>query len=360
MSINYRDSKFGRLYANDQALAELDGLLGTYAEKGAVVFFLVDENTHEMCLSRLVPELPSLGECEILEVPPGEDSKSIEIAAHLWSSLSELGADRHSLMVNVGGGMVTDLGGFVASTYKRGIDFAHVPTSLLGMVDASIGGKTGIDLAGVKNLVGTFAESKGVFLIPDFLETLPVRETKAGFAEMIKHALITSEAHWNEIVSTPIDALWENPDVIRASMAIKLNVVDGDPKEGGDRQFLNFGHTIGHAVESYFLSSETQESLLHGEAVALGMWLAVELSIKQVGLDAEIGKSIQTFIEGMYDLPLLPPSDFDGIMEWLNHDKKNEGGVPQFVLLEGVGQPIRGCKVDVEDIQSAIETWNTK
>lgn len=358
MGKNYWDTKFGPVYANEHALSELDSLLGEYANRGAKVFFLVDENTHEHCLVRLVPELPSLGEYEILEVPPGEESKSIEIAYHLWNSLLELEADRHSLMVNVGGGMITDLGGFVAATYKRGIEFAHVPTSLLAMVDASIGGKTGIDVGGAKNVVGTFSESKGVFLIPDFLETLPKRETVSGFAEMVKHALI-SESNWSDIAKLSSENLWENSDAIRSSMKVKISTIEKDPKEKKERKFLNFGHTFGHAIESHFMTQAPEAPLLHGEAIAIGMWLEVELS-KQVGLDSSTAAKIQEFIVDTFPSENLPEDIWDSLLEWLAHDKKNKGGIPQFVLLENLGKPSLDHELSSDQLKAALQAWNTK
>lgn len=359
MGKNYWDTKFGPVYANEQALSELDSFLGHYKERGSKVFFLVDENTHENCLVRLVPELPSLGEYEVLEVPPGEESKSIEIVYHLWSSLLELEADRHSVLINVGGGMITDLGGFVASTYKRGIDFANVPTSLLAMVDAAIGGKTGIDVGGAKNVAGTFSSSKGLFLIPDFLETLPERETISGFAEMVKHALISGSS-WEAISAMSPLELWSRPDEVRASMQVKIDTVESDPLESGPRKYLNFGHTFGHAIESHFLSTQPESPLLHGEAIAIGMWLEVELSVYAAGLDRSIASKIQEFLVNTFPKPELPESSWDDLLLWLSHDKKNKGGIPQFVLLENLGKPTLDHELSSDQLKMALHAWNAK
>ncbi|KAB2810293.1 3-dehydroquinate synthase [Phaeocystidibacter luteus] len=360
MGMNFRETKFGNVYANEQALSELDSLLGLYSESESLVFFLVDENTHEKCLVRLIPELPSLGKYEILEVPAGEESKSIEVVYNLWTSLSELGADRHALLVNVGGGMITDLGGFVASTYKRGIEFAHVPTSLLGMVDASLGGKTGIDVEGAKNLVGTFASTKGVFLIPDFLETLPERDTLSGFAEMIKHALISSEDEWKRISKSNPLTLWEQPDVVRDSMKVKLDVVEDDPKEAGARKHLNFGHTFGHALESFFLDSNPENPLLHGEAIAHGMWMEVEASVMTCGLSRETANEIQALIDETYPAISIDESKYEAVLEWLKFDKKNSGGSVRFVLLEKIGKPVRDRELSEEQMLEILRIRKTR
>lgn len=360
MGMNFRETKFGNVYANEQALSELDSLLGLCAKSESLVFFLVDENTHEKCLVRLIPELPSLGKYEILEVPAGEESKSIEVVYNLWTSLSELGADRKALLVNVGGGMITDLGGFVASTYKRGIEFAHVPTSLLGMVDASLGGKTGIDVQGAKNLVGTFASSKGVYLIPDFLETLPKRETLSGFAEMLKHGLITSEAEWAKVSNSNPLTLWENPDVVRDSMKVKLDVVEEDPKESGPRKHLNFGHTFGHALESYFLEANPDNPLLHGEAIAHGMWMEIEASVMTCNFDRKVASEIQSLIDELYPEISIKESEFEKVLEWLKFDKKNSGGAIRFVLLEKIGKPVRDCDLSEEQMLEILRIRNTR
>ncbi|GGH66532.1 3-dehydroquinate synthase [Phaeocystidibacter marisrubri] len=353
--MNHRDTKFGSIYNTEEALIAFDALLSEAKASSSKVFFLVDENTHEQCLTRLLPELPNLGEYELLEVPPGEESKSIEVAAQLWSALAELGANRQSILVNVGGGMITDLGGFIASTYMRGIRFCHIPTSLLGMVDASIGGKTAVDVAGVKNLVGAFAACEGVFLIPDFLETLPERELRSGFAEMLKHGLIRDASHYSDLIRTGFEKV--TPDQVRASMNIKLDVVESDPLEAGARKELNFGHTLGHALESHFLEAYPHDPLLHGEAIAFGMWLELELSVLSGLLDAEIAKAIQSDIASIFGRLALPESEWESVTSWLKYDKKNTNHSVRFVLLENVGKAVIDCSVDPSLIRRAYENW---
>ncbi len=269
----------------------------------------------------------------------------------------ELGADRHSLLVNVGGGVISDLGGFVASTYMRGIDFAHIPTSLLAIVDAAVGGKTGIDIGGAKNTVGSFAKSCGVFLIPDFLETLPERETISGFAEMVKHALI-SEENWEEVARLNPNSLWERPDEVRRSMKCKLDIVENDPLEKGARKALNFGHTLGHAIESHFLNSE--DPLLHGEAIAIGMWMEVGLSQIHSGLNSSIAVKIQEFISNIFPTPTIPEDEWDALLEWCKHDKKNKGGKVQFVLLEKLGKPSLDHELSESQLKEILKAWNAR
>lgn len=355
--MSFRNTPFGPVFHDENALAALDSVFNECKEKGVKVFFLVDENTHEKCLVRLLPELPSLGEYELLEIPPGEDSKSIEVVAQLWSALAELGANRHSLLVNVGGGMITDLGGFVASCYMRGIHFAQVPTSLLGMVDASIGGKTGVDVSGIKNLAGAFATSIGVFLIPDFIETLPERELKAGFAEMLKHGLIRSATHFVELTEVGYNGLNQRPDLIRASMSIKLDVVEADPNESTIRKELNFGHTLGHALESHFLQKGGDEVLLHGEAVAHGMWLEVEISALLGYLDRNTAADIQAQLDRYFGRLEMTESEWNLVTSWLKYDKKNKDESPRFILLKDLGEAIVDCSVDLDLLHQAFSNW---
>ncbi len=358
--MNHRLTKFGKVYATLEAVIDLNSVLKVYNDRGVKVFFLVDENTHEACLPPLLQELPDLGEYEVLEVPPGEASKSIEVSYQLWGALSELGADRHSLLVNVGGGMITDLGGFIASTYKRGVPFVNVPTSLLAMVDAAVGGKTGVDVGGVKNMVGTFSSSEGVFIVPDFLYSLPDRELIAGFAEVVKHALISSPERWRAVKSCKPQDLRENQDLVRDSLSVKLDIVESDPLEKGDRKFLNFGHTLGHAIESHFLETQPDHALLHGEAVAIGMWLELELSVKNCGLDPSIKEGIQGYLTSIFPKPELAKESWEDILAWLKHDKKNESGAVRFVLLESLGKPVANVEIDKDQIIDALASWNSQ
>src|SRR5690606_38544696 len=240
------------------------------------VFFLVDDNTHEHCLPLLLSEIHENILIEIIEIPAGEESKAIEIAVQVWETMSETQASRKSLMINLGGGMITDMGGFIASTFKRGIDLINIPTSLLAMVDASVGGKTGIDLNGIKNLIGTFAMPELTLIHPEFLQTLPEREFRSGLAEMLKHGLIHDKNHWLELIEIENFDFISIDYLIEKSVKIKQEIVEKDPFENGIRKILNFGHTIGHALESQLL--QTENPLLHGEAISVGMMVESILS----------------------------------------------------------------------------------
>lgn len=314
------------------------------------VFFLVDENTHENCLLGLLQDLPDLGEYEVLEIEPGEESKNPEIVANLWSALAELGADRNALLINVGGGVVTDLGGFVAATYKRGLKFWNVPTSLLGMVDAALGDKTGIDVDDIKNLAGTFSPAEAIFVYPGFLETLPENHIRSGFAEIIKHGLIAEETHW--LAAFDSWQVGRIDHIIERSAAIKLKVVDADAREAGQRKILNFGHTIGHALESYFLHME--EPVLHGDAVAAGMLAESFISTKRTGLNDDDFEEIVRKIDSVFDRLSWPESQDLELIRLMGFDKKNSNGQLKFSLLRQIGQATYDVEVTPEEVEEAL------
>ncbi len=297
------------------------------------IMFLVDDNTHEYCLPILLAELPEIQDMEIIEIPSGEDSKSIEIATQVWISLSELGADRNSIIINCGGGVVTDFGGFVASTFKRGVKFVNVPTSLLSMVDASVGAKTGINLNHLKNQVGTFTQPMMVVINPGFLLTLSDKEMLSGFAEMLKHGLIQDVNHWNQLKSISALNAENLASLIQASVEIKKAVVEQDPTEKGLRKILNAGHTIGHALETYFLDHQIQ--ITHGEAVALGLILESYIAVMKKKLSLEDFEEIISVIDKFYPKIDLPKAE--QILPLLLHDKKNVGKEIQCVLLNKIG-----------------------
>lgn len=343
--------KFMKMHFGAEALQVMNRELAKVGQRK--VFFLVDENTHEHCLPRLLAELPDLKGYEILEIEPGEESKDFEIAQSLWSALAELGADRKSLLINVGGGVVTDLGGFVAATYKRGIAFWHVPTSLLGMVDAAIGGKTGVDVDGIKNLVGTFSQPEKLFVIPDFLETLPEEQLISGMAEVFKHALINDKKYWTEAQKAYKTGNFES--LVQRSVEIKSAIVLADEKELGQRKLLNFGHTLGHALESYFL--EKGEAILHGEAVAAGMMMAAKLSTEKAGLSQASFEEIITVLSAVYTKLEWPQEEEKYILKWLTHDKKNDVGQLRFTLLREIGEGIFDVPVTFEQAEKALRWY---
>jgi 3-dehydroquinate synthase len=275
---------------------------------------------------------------EVLEIASGEVNKNIATCMNLWQVLSDLDADRKSLILNLGGGVVTDLGGFVASTFKRGVDFINVPTTLLAMVDASVGGKTGVDLGSLKNQIGVINQPEMVLVVTSFLKTLKDRQLQSGYAEMLKHGLIQDNTYWETLkaVST-FDGL---DNMIHTSVGIKNRVVLEDPTEQGLRKILNFGHTLGHAIESYFLESTALQTLLHGEAIAIGMILEGYLSYKLAGLSEHEMNDIKSTFLKRYEKVSFLDEDIYAILSLLKFDKKNSHGNINFVLLKQIGTPV--------------------
>ncbi|WP_333851751.1 3-dehydroquinate synthase [Epilithonimonas sp.] len=316
--------------------------------KPSKIFILVDENTHNHCLPILLPNLETDAPFEVIEIEAGEENKNIETATQLWEIFSEMEADRKSLLINLGGGVITDIGGFVASTYKRGFKFINIPTTLLSMCDASIGGKTGIDHQYLKNIIGTFALPEGIFFYPKFLETLKFEELRSGFAEMLKHGLIADAEHWNELSSLDKITPESVSPFISRSMEIKNNVVSQDFKEENVRKTLNFGHTIGHAVESLFLKKGNL--IPHGEAVALGMICETHLAFLCGLIDVEVSSAIISKIKRLF--PYIDISEFKNaaIMDLMFNDKKNQDGNINFSLINGVGSCLFDQKLSAEQI----------
>ncbi|MCQ0110761.1 3-dehydroquinate synthase [Zhouia amylolytica] len=320
------------------------------------IFVLVDENTHEHCLPYFLSNVQTNLEIEIIEIEAGEEHKNIETCSGVWNVLSELGADRKSLMINLGGGVVTDLGGFVASTFMRGIDFINVPTTLLAMVDASVGGKTGVDLGSLKNQIGVINVPVFVFVDTKFLNTLPSEQVRSGFAEMLKHGLIHDEKYWDKLLKTSGETN-ELDNLIHESIVIKNKVVMEDPKESGLRKTLNYGHTLGHAIESYFLQEPSKPTLLHGEAIAIGMILATFLSHELHSFPVNKLKTITEVFIQKYGKVQFEPTDYERIIELLKFDKKNAFGDINFVLLEDIGKTIIDVKVDNDLIIKSFEYY---
>ncbi|WP_298555636.1 3-dehydroquinate synthase [uncultured Algibacter sp.] len=321
------------------------------------VFILVDENTNQYCLPKFLENLETKKDIEIIEIESGEINKNIDTCVGVWNALSELDADRKSLMINIGGGVITDLGGFVACTFKRGITYINVPTTLLSMVDASVGGKTGVDLGHLKNQIGVISNPDLVLIDTNFLDTLPKEQMRSGLAEMLKHGLITSKTYWDKFQNLSNLNLHDLDELIHESVIIKRNVVEEDPFEDGIRKTLNFGHTLGHAIESYFLSNPNKTTLLHGEAIVIGMILASYISTKLVGFPKETTLSIKKLFLSYYDKVIIDKSDYPAIIELLKYDKKNNHGNINFVLLEAIGECKIDCLVDNEIIKDAFEFY---
>lgn len=336
--------------------------LNTYIKQRnpSKIFILVDTNTHDLCLPQFMANLES-GEIstEVMEMPEGEDHKTIDICMGVWEAMSQYNADRQSLLINLGGGVVTDLGGFVASTYMRGIDYINVPTSLLAMVDASVGGKTGVDLGVLKNQVGVISEGAMILIDISFLGTLPQNQMISGFAEMLKHGLITDKKYWTTLTNLQDLDISDLDQLIYDSVIIKNNIVAEDPREKGLRKTLNFGHTLGHAIESYFLENDAKKTLLHGEAIAIGMILEAYLSTKVCGLSSDDLSEISDSILKTFSKIQFEEKDYEYILELMKHDKKNSHGVIKFVLLEAIGKSKIDKEVSNEIILEAFRYYNT-
>ena len=332
------------VHFNDQAFEAMHNHLAskTYSK----IFVLVDENTKALCLPIFKKQLSDAISFDLIQIKSGEVNKNIDTCNDVWLALSDMDADRKSLLINLGGGVVTDLGGFVASTYKRGVDFINVPTTLLSMVDASVGGKTGVDLGPLKNQIGVINQPEMVLVASLFLETLEARQMQSGFAEMLKHGLIQNAAYWEELKA--LKNLQAIDDHIYKSVSIKNRVVLEDPTEQHLRKILNYGHTLGHAIESYFLENQEKETLLHGEAIAIGMVLEAYLSHKLTGLSKEELDNIKSTFLKRYQKIDFTENDITAILSLLKFDKKNSHGNINFVLLESIGKPIIDVKIPNE------------
>lgn len=320
-------------------------------------FILCDENTAKHCLNPLLKKVKKLKVAEVLMIGSGEENKTIETCVNLWNELTESGAERSALLVNLGGGVISDLGGFVASAYKRGIDFINIPTSLLAMADASVGGKTGIDFGSYKNHIGTFAQPKGVFIFPGFLKTLDQRQLHNGYAEVIKAALIADKGLWKMIsAATTLNEKNLQP-LVERSVGIKNNIVKKDPLEKNIRKALNFGHTVGHALESFFLGKKN--SLLHGEAIAVGMLAEAYLSFKLGKLKQQEMQEIINLIFDYFPKVKIAEKDLLTIMALMKHDKKNSKGKLNFTLLNGIGKYSINMECSSLDVLESLTFYNS-
>jgi len=324
------------IHFNDEGIAQLNNYIQTKLPSG--IFILVDENTHEYCLPAFLSQLATETTIEIIEIESGEENKNIHTCTGVWEALSELGANRKSLMINLGGGVITDLGGFVAATFMRGMDFVNVPTTLLAMVDASVGGKTGIDLGMLKNQVGVIQLPTMVLINTLFLESLPTRQMLSGFTEMLKHGLIYHKEHWEKLKNIDLINHVVPVELIHESITIKNKVVTVDPHEKGLRKILNFGHTLGHAIESYLLQNENRDALLHGEAIAIGVILESFLSSKTTGLSERETDEIKDIFLSFFDKVSFTGEEIEAIIEFMKYDKKNAYGRINFVMLEKTGK----------------------
>ena len=326
------------------------------------LFVLVDETTRQLCLP-LIDALPCMKGAQVICIGATDQNKTLESLTHVWEGLQQGGATRHSLMVNLGGGMVTDLGGFAAATFKRGIKFINVPTTLLSMVDASVGGKTGINFGGLKNEVGVFCNANSVILNTVFLKTMDAANIRSGYAEMLKHGLISNEQMWAELVTFDLDQpdLWQLQRMVADSVKVKEKIVLEDPTEKGIRKALNLGHTIGHAFESLALkrslspNTNHQPPLLHGYAVAWGLICELYLSCMKTGFPVDKMRQTVSFIREQYGRMNITCDDYPQLLELMTHDKKNTAGQINFTLLGGIGDIRINQTATQQDIEESLD-----
>lgn len=341
------------------------------------LFVLTDDNTRRLCWP-VVKDYGCLAAAQLITIPAGDEHKNLTSLSHVWQQLQQGGATRHSLMVCLGGGMVTDLGGFAASTFKRGIAFINIPTTLLAMVDASVGGKTGINFCGLKNEVGVFSEAQAVIICTRFLQTLDMQNVLSGYAEMLKHGLISNKEHWAELLRFPIEGLnsqdVEDPSdgqdssygqdpsgglasLLARSVAVKERIVEADPHEQGLRKALNLGHTIGHAIEewSFTPAKPTTSPLLHGYAVAYGLVGELYLSAVKCHFPTDRLRQTVQFVREYYGTPAITCNDYPALLRLMTHDKKNTAGTINFTLLADIGELQLNQSATDEEICEALD-----
>lgn len=320
-------------------------------------FIICDENTFLYCLPNLLFNCKALNKAEIIELDSGEINKQLDTCVQVWGALTDAGADKKSLIINLGGGVITDLGGFVASTFKRGIDFINIPTTLLAMVDASIGGKTGIDFEGIKNHIGTTYEPKAIYINLDFLETLTERHIKNGYAEIIKIALIADAIFWNDIKQSNTVAHFYSEELITKAIELKNIIVKKDLHEKDLRKSLNFGHTVGHALESALL--QKNKDILHGEAIAFGMIIEIRIAFDLKRISKKEMNEIIEYIYSIYPKTKITYDIKKLALEYIYHDKKNEQGNIYLALPNFIGRYKLSEPIEKEIIAAAIAYNNT-
>ncbi|MEN9743213.1 MAG: hypothetical protein RLZZ65_1018 [Bacteroidota bacterium] len=332
-------------------------LLESYSTRKKLI--LVDENTQENCLEYLITSFEQLANAEVIVVPAGEDSKSLEIAGQLWEVLLSYEVTKKDLLICLGGGVVSDLGGFVAATYKRGLSCIFVPTTLLSMVDAAIGGKNGIDFGGIKNAIGSIVHPEHIFIDPGFLSSLPQQELQSGLGECVKHALIQGEAQWQSLkdflAKEKNSGNLLSNELLWQLIQTKINIVEQDPLEKDLRQVLNLGHTFAHALESHFLQEEKQMS--HGLAVVYGLLIEGHISWQKGILDKAFYSELVVVLSSAFDLTSLTFLDLDKLALFLNQDKKNQENEWRYIALKTPGNYLLNQVFSMSELQKALAAF---
>jgi 3-dehydroquinate synthase len=338
----------------DKAIKTLEKQIKSYKKAGRSVFILCDTHTQEHCLPVLREYISFDFEENILIMPAGEENKNIQTSTALWQELSEKNADRNAVLICLGGGVVCDMGGFVAATFKRGIDYIFVPTSLMAQIDACIGGKNAINLNGIKNQIGLFHQPKMVFTIPAFLATLPEREILSGFAEMLKHGLIADKTYWEKLsVIQDVSQIIRSTELLKKSIDIKTAICNVDMYDMGERKKLNFGHTIGHALESFALYAGRH--LSHGEAVALGMMVEAHISCQKKLINEKELALITNVLSRFFPPFSIEKKDYASILFYLQKDKKKINNNLNFTLLNAIGKAVINQQVSQIEIEQALD-----
>ncbi len=346
------------IFFHQNAYQQFNEIIASYDISS--IFILVDENTYQYCYQKFIDRISIDKTVQVIKINAGENHKNITTCVSVWEKLTQLGADRKSLLINLGGGMVTDLGGFVASTYKRGIKFINIPTTLLSMVDASVGSKTGVDLGNLKNLVGLFSNPEMVLIDTNYLETLPKRQLRSGVAEIIKYGLTTDANLLEEIQQDTWKDFTKVDSLVYQSINIKNNVVLQDPREENLRKTLNLGHTVGHAVESYFLEHTELENLTHGEAVAIGMVAETYISHKQHNFPLAKLESLKSYIHQTFGKISIDKTHYTAILDLMKHDKKNINGSVRYILLKDVIDYIIDATAPLDLVIEGLEYYQTR
>lgn len=343
------------IFTNDVAAA-IDGWVKTAAPSR--LFVITDTNAARLVMPRLKEESVSIAQATEIIVPAGEEHKSLDTLADIWSRLCSGGATRSAAVINIGGGVITDMGGFAAATFKRGIRFVNVPTTLLAAVDAAVGGKTGIDFNGLKNEIGAFAPADAVIISTRFFRTLPASELRSGYAEMIKHALLAGDGSFDRLISAQPETMGDDEllELVRQSVLVKKDVVTKDPTEKGLRKALNLGHTPGHAFES--LALEKGCPVPHGYAVAWGLVTDLVLSHLKLGFPSSTLREVARYVLETYGVPDINCADYPRIVGFMRHDKKNAGdGTISFTLLSAPGQVDVNRTADEQEITAALDIF---
>ncbi|OIN58385.1 3-dehydroquinate synthase [Arsenicibacter rosenii] len=345
-------------------IAPIAESLAAFLQKNNFSFIatIVDNHTYRHCYPAIKP---LLNKHTLIRIKSGEEQKHLQTCETIWEALTKANFDRHALVLNLGGGVIGDMGGFCAATYKRGITFAQIPTTLLSQVDASVGGKLGIDFQGFKNHIGVFQLPETVLIDTAFLKTLPASELRSGFAEIIKHCLIADGAKWDEIRRKELaDQDWQ--DLVAHSVAVKQRVVEQDPTEKGLRKILNFGHTLGHAVETYFLTRSAEAApkrggqtgrLLHGEAIAVGMIAEAYIAFTRQMIEERLLAQIEEYVFSVYGRVALTDADIEPILALTLQDKKNKGKQVRMALLDGYGSCAYDIAVTKTEMQQALDYY---